>query len=273
MLNEESLQEPLLESIDSDLESKIHPINSRKRKNPESKSQEQIAKKPKSKSKKHAENTDIDIEAGLNLGFHKMDSQLLADYIAQRTKKYQSDLSSIELEDKYIKASYITESTSWNQPRTLENLPSFLENFSENTQKLWSAPMANGTPHTIIVTGAGLRAADIARSVRKFPVKEAKVARLFAKHIKIQESIKFLQNHRTGIAIGTPQRLRDIMENGALKVVKLERIIVDVSHIDQKKRGILEMKETQVPLIAWLGHPEFIARYEADKNSIKLLFY
>jgi protein CMS1 len=126
--------------------------------------------------------------------------------------------------------------------------------------------------------------------VRKFQTKDAKVAKLFAKHIKIQDSINFLKSSRTGIAVGTPQRLKDLMDDGwdllpsdeksytnrdvgALQVDRLERIIVDASHIDQKKRGILEMKETQVPLIVWLGQKEFRDRYAADKSGIELLFY
>jgi protein CMS1 len=58
-----------------------------------------------------------------------------------------------------------------------------------------------------------------------------------------------------------------------LQVDKLERIIIDASHIDVKKRGILEMKETQVPLTVWLGQKEFRERYGATSEGIKLLFY
>jgi protein CMS1 len=53
----------------------------------------------------------------------------------------------------------------------------------------------------------------------------------------------------------------------------LERIVVDASHIDQKKRGILDMKETQVPLIVWLGQQEFRGKYTAKSGGIQLLFY
>jgi len=64
-----------------------------------------------------------------------------------------------------------------------------------------------------------------------------------------------------------------IIFTGALKLDRLERIIIDASHIDQKKRGILEMKETQVPLTLWLGQPELRDRYAADSDAIELLFY
>lgn len=60
-------------------------------------------------------------------------------------------------------ATAIQDTTSWDKPRTLDNLPTFLEKFSDNSTKLWSASKKNGAPHTIIVSAAGLRAADVAR--------------------------------------------------------------------------------------------------------------
>lgn len=58
---------------------------------------------------------------------------------------------------------------------------------------------------------------------------------------------------------------------GALQVDRLERIVIDASHIDSKKRGILEMKETQVALTIWLGQKEFVEKYAS--GGIQLLFY
>lgn len=170
-------------------------------------------------------------------------------------------------------ASSIVDSTSWNKPRTVDDLPGFLEKFSSNPTKLWGASKKNGAPHTIIVAGAGQRAADLARVVRKLQTKDAEVAKLFAKHIKIQDAVKFLKSKRTGMAIGTPKRLDDLMDDGALQVDRLERIIIDASHIDQKKRGILEMRETQVPLTHWLNRKEFKDRYTAEKDKIDLIFF
>jgi protein CMS1 len=63
------------------------------------------------------------------------------------------------------------------------------------------------------------------------------------------------------------------MKVGALSVDKLERIVVDVSHIDQKKRGILDMRETQVPLIEWLNRADLKERFVGEENKIDLLFY
>ena len=60
--------------------------------------------KPTSARKRRArvEDDSFDLVAGINLEFSNMDSQLLADYVAKRTRDFERDLSLVELEDKYI---------------------------------------------------------------------------------------------------------------------------------------------------------------------------
>jgi protein CMS1 len=74
------------------------------------------------------------------------------------------------------------------------------------------ASKKTGAPHTIVVTSAGLRAADITRYIfrtglsvsaealsrvlRTFQTKEAIVAKLFAKHIKLTDAIDYVKKTR-----------------------------------------------------------------------------
>ena len=67
--------------------------------------------------------------------------------------------------------------------------------------------------------------------------------------------------------------LDQLSRKGALSSEKLERIIVDCSHIDQKKRGIFDMKETQQPLMALLNRESMKSRYGKEKDGIDLLLY
>jgi protein CMS1 len=64
------------------------------------------------------------------------------------------------------------------------------------------------------VAGAGLRAADVTRALRKFQTEKSMVAKLFAKHIKLKEAIEMVSKTRMGIGVGTPQRLIDLMKDG-----------------------------------------------------------
>ncbi len=60
---------------------------------------------------------------------------------------------------------------------------------------------------------------------------------------------------------------------GALSVEHLERLVVDASHIDQKKRGVMDMADTMMPLARFLVRKEFKERYAADERPLGLMFY
>ena len=70
---------------------------------------------------------------------------------------------------------------------------------------------------------------------------------------------------------GRSSRLIDIV--GALSSKCLERIVIDASHIDQKKRGILDMKETHVPLVQLLTRADLKERYGEGQHAVELLVF
>ncbi|KUI62614.1 Protein cms1 [Cytospora mali] len=239
----------------------------------------------KAKASKHDQDDSLlDLEAGVNTAVTRMDPQLMADHVARQTKRFGTDLSPVELSDLYISANAIRDTTEFTKIRTKENLADFLEEFAaadgqegkekeKEVKRLGDAPPKNGAPHTIIVTGGGLRAADLVRASRKFQKKGNVVSKLFAKHFKVEEQVKFLAKCKTGIAIGTPARLMDLLDNGALSIEYLKRIVIDASYIDQKKRGLLDMKDTMMPLAKWLSRTEFKERYADDEKHLELLFF
>jgi protein CMS1 len=65
----------------------------------------------------------------------------------------------------------------------------------------------------------------------------------------------------------------DKLLTGALSVAKVEVIIIDASHVNAKKRGILDMPETQIPLIKLLAREEFKARYGIEERGLKVAMY
>lgn len=122
----------------------------------------------------------LDLDAGVNKKIALVDNLLLADHLAKKIRRFGTELKHVELSQLDISrmfssfnrvwtymlirslANYITDTTSFQEIRTLENLPNFLEKFAD-PKKLGEAPKQNGSPHTLIVTGAGLRAADLVR--------------------------------------------------------------------------------------------------------------
>lgn len=92
------------------------------------------------------------------------------------------------------------------------------------------------------------------------------------------------------IGVGTPSRIVDLLIHGwsngmprthcslthrldELSSDSLERVVIDCSFLDQKKRSILDMKETQQPLMQLLNREELKPRYSSAQAPVKLVFY
>ncbi|KAI5283631.1 hypothetical protein KEM54_001976 [Ascosphaera aggregata] len=192
---------------------------------------------------------DIDESIG------KMNGPLLADFFAKQTKRHNRELTDVELNDMYIPGVAFKDTSSYQEPRNLSNLASFLEKQLPKEGKTLSvAPEENGTPHTL--------------------TKDCAVAKLFAKHIKLKEAKSFVQNIRIGVGVGTPARINDLVAADCLKLNHLERIVIDGSHLDQKRRGIFDMKEIFLPLISFLTRPELVRRYTSlEEDHLDVLVF
>lgn len=73
---------------------------------------------------------------------------------------------------------------------------------------------SNGAPTLLYVAGAALRVADITRVLKNRQLqgeKGAEVAKLFAKHFKLEEHVTYLKRTKIGAAVGTPGRLGKLL--------------------------------------------------------------
>jgi protein CMS1 len=55
------------------------------------------------------------------------------------------------------------DTSSFTSSRKLEQLPEFLKTFSPKGRDLSKSSEKPGTPHTLVISGAALRAADVVR--------------------------------------------------------------------------------------------------------------
>lgn len=144
-------------------------------------------KKKRRRNKQISENTNDDGKKdGIDESIGKMDGPLLADFFAQQTKRSNEELTAVELSDMYIPGKRVPvgeleycervltreigqaflDTSSWDSSRKLDDLPAFLKKYSPSKgSPLSKASEVKGSPHTLVVTLAGLRAADITRSV------------------------------------------------------------------------------------------------------------
>ncbi|PKX91649.1 uncharacterized protein P174DRAFT_443630 [Aspergillus novofumigatus IBT 16806] len=244
------------------------PQKKKKKKNSKNKQKQQKQKEQDEDPKQQERKGGIDESIG------KMDGRLLADHFVQKAKRHNKELTAVELGDLSVPDSAFLDTSSFESPRSLDQLPAFLKAFSPNKGSgLAKASEQKGTPHTLVVCPAALRAADVVRALRTFQTKDSTVGKLFAKHIKLEEAKQFLQRARTGLGVGTPARISDLIDAGSLKLDELERIVIDGSYIDQKQRGIFDMKETHLPLLQLLTRSEFRERYGAKQKRIQILVF
>jgi len=76
--------------------------------------------------------------------------------------------------------------------------------------------------------------------------KGGEVAKLFAKHFKLEEHVTYLKRTKVGVAVGTPGRIGKLLcETDALTLSALTHIILDVTFRDAKKRTLLDIPETR----------------------------
>ena len=78
------------------------PTKKRKQDAPPKTDEKTSAKRRKLKKPKDVEDDALDDELGLNHAIGHMESKLMADHIAQRTKRFRPELSLVEAEDCHI---------------------------------------------------------------------------------------------------------------------------------------------------------------------------
>jgi len=124
----------------------------------------------------------------------------------------------------------------------------------------------------IFVAGAALRVVDITRILKKYKgAKGGDVAKLFAKHIKLQDHIAYLKHTKVGAAVGTPGRLSQLLESESLVLSALTHIFIDTTYKDSKKRSMLDIPETRDELFRGiLGRQNIRDRLREGKVQLVL---
>ncbi|KAI0336310.1 hypothetical protein GY45DRAFT_388148 [Cubamyces sp. BRFM 1775] len=175
---------------------------------------------------------------------------LLADYLSSMQAKTFNEMSGIELADVQIPESAIVDTTAWTESRSLDQLMDFIVKVLPKLHtRLSQRPKSNGAPTLIYVAGAALRVADVTRVLRDKRLRGEKggdVAKLFAKHFKLEEHVAYLKRTKIAAAVGTPGRLGKLLcDTDALATTALTHVILDVSFRDAKKRTLLDIPETR----------------------------
>ena len=117
-----------------------------------------LTPKPPTKKPQSADEIDENVR--------HMDVRLLADLFARQTKRHYNDLTPVELNDMYLPSGAFRDTSDFESTRNLESLPAFLAEFTPGgKESLATACEEVGSPHTLLLTSSGIRAADVTRLV------------------------------------------------------------------------------------------------------------
>ncbi|OJT08856.1 Protein cms1 [Trametes pubescens] len=140
---------------------------------------------------------------------------MLADYINSMQAKTFNEMSDIELADVQIPESAIADTTIWAGSRSLDQLVDFISKVLPKLHtRMSQRPKNNGAPTLLYVAGAALRVADVTRVLKDKHLRGEKggdVAKLFAKHFKLEEHAAYLKRTKIAAAVGTPGRLGKLL--------------------------------------------------------------
>ena len=98
-------------------------------------------------------------------------------------------------------------------------------------------------------SSAAVRANDLAKGLRT-RLRNVKTAKLFAKHLKVQEQVQVLKEFQA-LAVGTPNRIKKLAELGALSLSATQLIVLDMQR-DQKQFHLLSLPGVAQDVAAFL---------------------
>ncbi|KAK7882399.1 hypothetical protein WMY93_028573 [Mugilogobius chulae] len=163
-----------------------------------------------------------------------------ADLQSVVTKYFTDKFSVIEQEELQLKDSCFLTCND-----LTHSLSSYLKQICPKWAKIQKQHTEKSSVVLLIVCSSALRTIELIKQLTTFKG-EAKVLKLFAKHIKIEEQIKLLQKGVTHIGVGTPGRISALIEKEGLILQSLRHVVVDWNWRDQKLRRMVDIPEIKL---------------------------
>ncbi|XP_071994585.1 protein CMSS1 isoform X2 [Engystomops pustulosus] len=199
---------------------------------------EETAKKSRKRKKKTI--TDVLATSAPKPGTPEDLQQHIVDY-------YKKTRSVIELEDLKLPDNCFAKENDLSH-----TFSSYLKTICPKWKKLTKNHKEKKSILMLVVCSSAHRTLELIKLLNVFRG-DAKIMKLFAKHIKIKEQIKWLENNITHIGVGTPGRIRALIEQEGFSVPSLKFLILDWNWRDQKLRTMMDIPEVKKETIELLA--------------------
>mmetsp|Transcript_6936 Transcript_6936/g.13814 ORF Transcript_6936/g.13814 Transcript_6936/m.13814 type:complete len:300 (+) Transcript_6936:42-941(+) len=153
-------------------------------------------------------------------------------------------------------------------PATIDSLEYSLKR-SENRWKRFFAtpPVENPAhPHAIFISPSALGSLDCIKKCPEFHA-GCPMAKLFAKHMKVEEQASLLQKNPICIGVGTPNRILKLAKDNHVSFSNLSHLILDMRR-NKKNQTLVDIPEIAADF--WSLWESFLKQGVVEK-SIKIL--
>ncbi|KAL4656921.1 protein CMSS1 isoform X1 [Arapaima gigas] len=131
------------------------------------------------------------------------------------------------------------------------SLSSYLKEICPKWAKMQKNHTVKKSVILLIVCSSALRTIELIKQLTTFKG-EARVLKLFAKHIKVKEQVRLLEKGVTHIGVGTPGRIKALIEEDGLTLQALRYLVLDWNWRDQKLRRMFDILEVKRDLLKLL---------------------
>ncbi|XP_038657682.1 protein CMSS1 isoform X2 [Scyliorhinus canicula] len=152
---------------------------------------------------------------------------------------FKNERSAIELEELKLPDSCFLQSND-----LTHTLSSYLKQVCPKWVKLCKNHTKNNSVLMLILCSSALRALEMIRLMTAFKG-DCKTLKLFAKHIKVEEQIKWLSKGVIHLGVGTPGRVRNLIDRDGLSLQSVKYVILDWNWRDQKLRRLMDIPEVK----------------------------
>ncbi|KAI6656802.1 hypothetical protein LOD99_16105 [Oopsacas minuta] len=120
--------------------------------------------------------------------------------------------------------------------------------FADNWNQEKSEHTQTGSPLLLMISSSAVRSLEMAREAKLALGNDCVIAKLFAKHMKLDKQQEYMSKHICHIATGTPERLLQLIQKFNYLSTSLKLVILDWQRKDAKQRTIIEISENKKPM-------------------------
>ena len=120
--------------------------------------------------------------------------------------------------------------------RPLAQLPSVLrQSLAQWKSLLYSppSPSVRAQPFVLVLCASALRCQAVVKALRPLSLPPHASVKAYARHFKVEEQREALQSRDVRIVVGTPHRIRQLLDRGAFHLSRLQLTVVDCAEDGQ----------------------------------------